>query len=662
MQTKTITIICAILFCLMPLFSALAFDDRFDGDVSIKGLLSDVDGNEAKFNEYRDITDGVYGRLRLKYDDDRYFISLGAYDMGYDTQRYTLSGGSWGKFRYSLFYQELPHGITFDGRSFFSGVGSDNLTGLPNTDIRTWSGVDYSTERKQYGGGIKLYSIKPFFFDATVYREKRSGIKPISANSGFSMVELPEPIDFTTDTLTVEAGYSKKPFFASLVYFYSIFDNDNEVLSFRDPFSGTPDKITLPPENRTHKISFKSIVRLPLDSSFSLNIGSARKRSRADLLPTALIPTGANFDGTIDTRNYDLVLTSNPVSFIDGKIFYKHYERENKSDEINDGELNKLFGYEKDSFGVEVGLRLPARLRLVSSYRHAETDFNRRFDVESAEDDIYAVEIIWSGIDLATLRVGYDRLQRRTDLKTLTGVDAFVVSYDIAPRNRDAYKVAVDLSPIDNLYIGMGYRYKETDYIDTVLGFREDKRDEFNLDADYAFSKILRIYGYFDYEKVRSLQFQRSFLSVSDPSVQDSANFNWELFQKEETYDYGVSADVYVIPKQFTLRLQHDYIRSNGDGDFTYLFPGALTGGRTNSNIDISNWDDYRKRSYMIKAIIDVAKSLSVSLGYAYEKFTYNDIQLDNYQHTLTDAYLTGAFKDQSYKANIVFLSASYRF
>ncbi len=41
--------------------------------------------------------------------------------MGYDTQSYRLDGGMWGKFKFDLFYDEIPHNLTFDARTFLFG-------------------------------------------------------------------------------------------------------------------------------------------------------------------------------------------------------------------------------------------------------------------------------------------------------------------------------------------------------------------------------------------------------------------------------------------------------------------------------------------------------------------------------------------------------------
>jgi hypothetical protein len=125
---------------------------------------------------------------------------------------------------------------------------------------------------------------------------------------------------------------------------------------------------------------------------------------------------------------------------------------------------------------------------------------------------------------------------------------------------------------------------------------------------------------------------------------------------------------LYAIPKKLTFILQHDYVRSNGFADFTYLLgTNPLPAGTTQDNIDISNWDDYRLRSYLIKAKYYATKNFAFSVGYAYERFKYNDAQIDGYQFVpattgSNGAYLTGAYRSPSYSASIVFLGATYQF
>jgi len=71
-------------------------EDKFSGEISAQGTLTHINGNKAKFNEYGDIRDGLYGDVKVKYDDNKYYVDFYSRDMFYDTQRYNLEGGKWG--------------------------------------------------------------------------------------------------------------------------------------------------------------------------------------------------------------------------------------------------------------------------------------------------------------------------------------------------------------------------------------------------------------------------------------------------------------------------------------------------------------------------------------------------------------------------------------
>ena len=680
MIQKTTLLILTVILGLALISPALAAEDKnLEGSVSLRGTLLDVDGDEAKANEYRKPNDSIFGTIHLKYDNGKYFFTLGG-EEGREPGL-LLTGGLWGNFKYFLTYEEIPHNITFGARTYFlSGVGDSNLSDNADlNDVTTWKGFDYSTERKRYSAGFKIDLLKPFFINASFSRENKSGVKPAGANGGFSTTsEIPEPIEYRTDTFTAEAGYAKKPFFASLNYIYSSFDNDSRFLNFTNVFTGQPDALSLPPDNDYHKIAFKASLFLPLQSRLSLNVGSSTTKSGPAKLLNAFTaePTGQSFNGRIETTNYDLSFTTNPLPWFDAKVFASYYDKDNQSDVIDDGVTNELFDYTKRYEGFDLGFKLPLHFYVSGGYKNYNMNFNNRIDVRETNDDIYAVNLRWSGLDFLIFRTGYERVNRQMDRAipddpSEAAVEKYVRRYDVAPMHRDSFKASVDISPLDSLNFSLGYVYKKTNYYDTTLGLQEDKRDEFTVDADYAIGRIAKLYGYFDYEKVRAKQYQRQFSSSAninpDSSVQDASNFNWDLTQKEKTYDYGVGTDIYLIPKKLTLKLQYDYVKSNGDADFSYLLDAALTGGRTNSNIDTSNWDDYRRRSFKVKAVYDVLKAITLTAGYAYEKYTYDDVQTDSYQYVVsssgfTNTYLTGAYKEPDYKANVFFLGMTYRF
>jgi MtrB/PioB family decaheme-associated outer membrane protein len=713
MNAKKIFVI--MIMTLFPAFTGFAADSTFEGDATLLGEHANIDGNKAKYNEYRDIrSNGLYGGFDFNYDSKDPFLNGKASDIGYDTQHYRLDGGRYGKFHFFLDYNEIPHNITYDAKTFYSNPGSNNLVfpSLPSTDTSSWSNFDYSIKRKKGEGGFRLDYLRPFYFDISASREERTGIKPTgvaATTPGGIALELPEPVDYTTDTVKFEVGYGKKPVFASLDFVYGNFNNKNTAQFFNNPAGPQPntDAINLPPDNQYYKLSFKGNVRLPLNSRFNVNAGSSRTTSEADLF-TSYVSTGITnislsdsiFNGKIDTQHYNAVLTSNPWPFLTGKIYYKYYNRQNKSDQITTSDpnfnggtpfVNKLFEYRKNSYGMELGFRMPDQLSLQTAYSYLQTD-RARGDFPETRDHTYSAELKWNGLDFIVPKVAYERLQRgadhgvlikesAADQNTENAIEPFIGRFDASPQDRDTLKVSVEIYPLSNLNFDIGYRYTRTDYKDTVLGLRNVKSDEIYVDAGYSMGQIAQLNVYGSYEKNRTYQFQRRFDPLPptgtgdpDPSgTQDANNYNWDVVMKDDSFSYGANAEIFIVPRKVTLVLQYDDIKSNGHADFTYYSSAALiAGGRTNDDVDIGAWDDYTLRSLSAKIKYSPSKTYTLSAGYAYERYTYNDASWDNYMYTSgplppaattsNSALLTGAYANPNYHANVVFLAASYRF
>jgi len=715
-MNRTTLLLTSIVGLLLLAPSASFGDDGpVSGDVTAAARLTDHTGNRAKLYEYDDDRDGVYGGFRLHGEKDGHYIDAQAADIGYDTQRYGLEGGQWGSYRYDLRYREIPHNFTFGAKSIYSGAGSTTLTypaHPPGTDVNTWSQFDYRLERDRFRGGIGIEKLKPYFFNVAVSRETKKGTYPAGAagtTPGGISIELPRAVDFTTDSLQVEAGYSRTPFFLAFSTLYGTFDNDSETLFFRNPATdntaATTDALTSSPDNRYWRLGLKGSVKLPLQSKLNMNLATSRMTSESSLLSsyvsdvsaaasnigvqgrTGISLSHATFEGKRDVLNYDFVLVSTPLSRLDTKIFYRHYETDNRSDRITTTDstesppsfTNDLFDYRKDRYGLELGFRLPARFTLSTGYTYTHVR-RQREDIPENDDDLYTVGLRWSGLDFMVARLEYERLNRSADFHTpeVAATDPQIMEtwirrFDAASQDRDTVSAAFDFFPLEDLNFGVAFRWRDAKYRDTVLGLRESKAEGFNFDVQYQIAKPLKLYGSFDYERAKQYQFQRQLpfnaTSGFDPSLPPTATaFNWDAAEIDRSYAYQLGADITLVPGKWTLQLCHSYIKSDGSVDYTYLLgSNPLPAGRTQDNIDIVNWDDYSLRSYLVKLVYDATKNWSFYAGYVHEKYVYEDAQYDGYQFVpatagTNGAYLTGAYRDSSYRADIVFFGATYKY
>ncbi len=727
---KSKIFILVVTFSLMTFLNAFAEEKVISGEATVIDQIVDLKGQKAKFNEYRDIRNGPTGQFDLQYERGNYYLDFNGQEVGRKDQSYNLHGGQWGVFRYDFRYDELPHNFTEQAKTPYYGYGGGNLTYtpqppstfLPNTNFTTWNTFDYSIERKTFSGGFKLDMIKPFFFGVSAAREERRGVMPIGAagtSPGGISLELPSPVNYLTDTIRLEAGYLKDPLSLTFRYTYGQFENDNGQLNFRNPATAntaaTTDTFTLPPDNDYYKFDFKGALKLPWNSKFNADASYARNETGRNLFNsyvsestaaasnigiqgrTGILLSNYVFNGQMDIQNYNFVFTTNPIYFLDAKLFYKYYQTNNKSSQITTTDSTvaappagvgptfsneaRLFDYLTYRYGGQLGFKLPMSFYLIGEYSRVHTS-RKREDVPTNDDDIANVELRWSGVDFLVARVGYENFHRHadfhppevTDPTDINNIEPFIRRFDVATKFQDTVKANLDLFPIENLSISLGYKWRQIRYPDTILGLQTWRGNEFHVDVDYFPVKLVKFFAYFDYEYAKLDQFQRT-LPSGTAGVFNPANpptptaFNWTVSETDYNWAYGVGTEIYAMPKKLTFRFQYSYVKSKGFADYTFLLgANPLPPTRTQDNIDIGTLDNYTLNYFLVKGTYNPIKSLSLSLGYVYEKYIYDDAQLNGYQYVPLSStggilgFLTGAYANQNYRANIYFASASYLF
>jgi MtrB/PioB family decaheme-associated outer membrane protein len=671
---------------LTPGFVMAADEAAVTGAVELGVRGVDDKDDSAKFQEYRDLDDGVFGDFLLDAYKGSYYFELQGDNVGLDDQNYLLKGGQYGNFKYKFDYDETPHNYSFDAKTFYSGVGTNNLSfdGVAPPPEENWSFFDYTIERKKYGGEVEVSLGSPFFVNIGASKLETEGVKPFASGSFADVVEMPEPVDHETDDLTMMAGYRSKTVNVTLSGLLSSFDNNNLYLNWKSPFFGNTDLNVLPPENDYGKMGANITVRqLPFMSTFSLNGSYAKLENDFSITDINLTAPAAlnqsTFDGEITYTNIAAALVTRPTRELDSRLYYTYTDKENDSDVIayeEDGELvsnaEDLFDYSKDNMGVDIGYKLPWRTKAEIGYDYQDTDRRNRPDAKKTTDDTYFVQLKNSLSEYVTAKVKYSHLERDTDtdfdLTGLTNTDAeyivqFVQRYDVTDKSKDEIKLSLELYPVDTLDLGLDYSYIMNDYDDVTLGRTEDTRHQIYADFLWHRFKFLNLGGFAGYEITDAEADHYSFAAGSgdpsqtaDPTVDDGnpTSFLWDQDIDDNFWTYGLSSQVMLLEDVLKLVVSWEYQKSNGKTTFSTQGATALT--------DIEKFDDYSKKLLEAKLVYAFAKQLDIALGYVYEKYTYEDIQYEGYDYTPDAAYLTGAYLDHDYEANIGYLTVRYGF
>ena len=134
-------------------------------------------------------------------------------------------------------------------------------------------------------------------------------------------------------------------------------------------------------------------------------------------------------------------------------------------------------GYTKNNFGVDATYRLPAHTRLNGGYTFTNIDRTNRPDGENNTDNLFYLKLKNTSLDFLTAKIEYSYLNRDTDtdfdLTGLTIFDAeyinpFVQRFDVSSKERNALKIAVEVSPLNTFDFGLSYTYVDNDYDDVI--------------------------------------------------------------------------------------------------------------------------------------------------------------------------------------------------
>jgi MtrB/PioB family decaheme-associated outer membrane protein len=226
----------------------------------------------SDYDEYRDLRDGFFiRRVRLNMDDlfgSKYFVDVQSDKAIYLDSSYLFTFGEWSRFKAQIRFDEIPHIFSNTTRTPYiqatRGVltmspllrstlqGLDASTTLPsviqNQVVPGLSFIAPGIERRA-GTGLFSYNFSPTWSVlGLVSRENESGQRPLglvfnsspsaSLTGGFG-AEVPEPIDYFTNTVKVTSEYVRDRWAFQFGYLGSFFHNSTPSLLFDNPFRTT---------------------------------------------------------------------------------------------------------------------------------------------------------------------------------------------------------------------------------------------------------------------------------------------------------------------------------------------------------------------------------------------------------------------------------------
>ena len=706
--------------------AAEAFVSRLSGELSIIGRLRNDDAKNSLYTQYRD-PQGLSGNFDVKYtQEDRYFFSADGKNLGQDDVNLNFRGGRYGKIKGSITYDEIPHRFAFDVKTLYSGVGSDvltlddglqsNLQGLSgdsaaqadvlkNEFSKAASG-DPEIKRKKFSGDLELVALDPFNIRAEFSREKQDGSRPFFGSFDLSnTMELFEPIDNETWSLKFIAEYAKKSYLLNATYYYQHFNNKEDTLTFDNPFrlddavgESAKGRIDLAPDNHYQNVSISgSYMDLPFNSRISANAAWGWMRQDEDLpafTTNTALTSPVNYsdrsslpesdaDVKVNTSLYNVTLNARPLNFMQVKGNFRHYDYDNDTDKVEfpDGYVSA------DAFPQTPQLGVPIST-LPTSYRKTKADLNLGFDVwtktrlnldytynltkrdnrevDRQTDNIFGGSIDTNPFHWGDLRASYHRtdtdiddydfevyLEGGQDLQQLPGLR----KYTQADVVKDRIQFMANVFPIEPLALSGSFTYGKDDFHDSPFGLTDADYYSFSFDGDYTLTDRLTLNAFYIYEKYKNKQKAQGEFDEDGDGLSNITDWQAEGEDRVDTFGGGITYAV--IPERLDFNLTYSYSKVDGKIDFS-IPNGSVT--------DFDTVDDSTLQTMDAKLKYNIWGGYFVTLGYAWQRFDYDDYNKDGFTFVPTDA--AGNFNGavladtlfEDYDAHIVYTKFTYKF
>ena len=428
-------------------------------EAGVRFFLDPTQKERAKFEEYRDINQGLYLQglwLRFFTPDEKYSGVIGGRQWGLQDQEYHLSFERLGRWEVGFEWDQMRHIFSTNARTLLNET-SRGVYALPNPRPPL---IDYNNGRSIDEISVRWDTARTFLklslsenadLFAEYTRIRKEGERPFGmafGSPGGSAFEILQPIEHTIHDFRLRGTWATEHWQLQAGYTMSIFVNDLAYVRADNPCNPAPapaapcpavgnsgqfGTVSLPPNNMAHTFSLQGGVNLPMRTRISGNFTYGLRLQNDDFLPQtstnsrpATTPSLAlpqkNLNGNVQTILFNLTASSRPLPVpVTFTAKYRLYDLIDNSDVVKFSDF-----ISNDQNAIARGPRFSERF----SYMRQNADLDARWQVARP----LAV----------TLGTGWERWDR-SETREVRVSDEFFA------------KAAVDVTPADWLMIRATY-------------------------------------------------------------------------------------------------------------------------------------------------------------------------------------------------------------
>ena len=549
-------------------------------DVGILG----ANGTDDQFGIYSGLhRDDPYllldGLVRYRGSDAEYFDLDGSL-FNVDGQRIAalapylfLEGGKQGSIELKGSYEEIPYYPYSGALTPFLGVGGSPLT-LPTNWVVAGSTQQMTAlpgslretdlrQKRQIAdlGGRWLLDQSHWTFDLNYRHDKESGEKVSGANFLTTTSLLAVPVNYSTDQIDAGAQYTRDNWQVRLGYYGSFFHNGDATITWDNPFSpfgagANVGRMSAAPDNSFNQFSLSGGWQVVPSTRLMGSFAFGEASQNDTFMPSTINPgittqplPRSNLDGSIDTYNYTVRLTSRPIDRLSVTADWVDDRRDNKTAQaayqqvvtdvfVASTVFNLPYSFDRTTARViaDLAVASAAKVEFGVKGEHYDTTYQSVAKTDTSEGWL---EFHTSMSSKYGFSLKYDHSRRTIDefqtAPTVIAVEnPLLRRFDLADRTRDELRGTGYIVPVQSLSLGLLAERHEDDYDRSQVGLTAAHDFSVTLSATWTASQDASLQAYAT----------RQVISADQANSQNGGPADWFAHTADEVNTGGLSGQI----------------------------------------------------------------------------------------------------------------------
>jgi MtrB/PioB family decaheme-associated outer membrane protein len=647
-------------------------------EVEVEAGALAASGANASYGRYTGIDrDGAYADLSSageSHSATGQYVDYDLENLGLASREGYLEGGRDGKYDLRFDYDGQPTRLYDSAVTPFQTTGT-NLS-MPASWVPAGSTAGMSALNASLAPDTLAYDRRTMTLVGSVLaspewtvfgqfqRQEKVGTDLTSASFLTQALQLPQPIDYVTDSVEAGTRWAAPRASLRLTYTGSWFEDDSGLLSFENPYlplvpGSTEGRLGVPPSNMLQQLSAVGNAQLPWFAStltYAVSLGSLRQNAAfmpVSTLAGASAPAVASLDGEVLLSHYALGLAARPLPKLSLRGNASYSGRDDRTSPqtiaytVTDtfpGETATTPRYSEDHSRLDGGADY-ALLRWL------------RFGVGGQLDDVHygPGQVVnwtqdvqsWGKATLTpisplsfTLKFG-DGLRKApaTDAAAVPfGESPQVFAYDYAPRDRVFADFTGAWSVSPTLSWSLQGELAKNDYRSATLGLKASHEQRISTALNWTPHETLSAFIDIGYDRLYNLQNGNDGVGLAP----------WVASDTERYWNADIGGK-WLPGKRWTLTLDYRVAPTYEDtdsavGGLTQAFPQSWT----------------KLESARLRVSYQWTPALQLHLRYERETYNSNDWALDGVgPSTISNLLALGI---QPYRDNVNLIGLSFRY